>query len=113
MVDGQEVSSYVIISSLQREVAPNTYSLRFKIKVTLGHKLCYEIKVTYGEISLKFRQTSRNVAKNNVNVVANELPSQITVYTCLTIDIWTLQHSCTSTRFYAHPCHPPKLEGFV
>ena len=24
----------------------SSYSLRFKIKVTFGHKLCYEIKVT-------------------------------------------------------------------
>jgi hypothetical protein len=53
------------------------YSLRFKIKVT------------FGEISLKLRQTNWNVARNNVNVVVGELPSQITVYTCLTIDIWT------------------------
>jgi hypothetical protein len=65
------------------------YALRFKIKVTFGHKLRYEIKVTFGEISLKFRQTNRNVARNNVNVVVDELTSQIIVYTCLTIDIWT------------------------
>ena len=54
-----------------------------------GHKLRYEIKVTFGEFFLKLRQMTWNVAINNVNVVANELPSQITVYTCLTIDIWT------------------------
>jgi hypothetical protein len=54
-----------------------------------GHKLRYKIKVTFGEISLKLRQTNWNVAKNNVNVVADKLPSQIIVYTCLTIDIWT------------------------
>jgi hypothetical protein len=58
------------------------YSLRFKIKVTFGQKLRYAIKVTFGEISLKLRQTNWNVASNNVNVVANELPSQITTYTC-------------------------------
>ena len=29
-----------------------------------------------------------NVARINVNAVVNELPSQITIYTCLTIDIW-------------------------
>ena len=46
----------------------------------------------FGEISLKFRQTNWNVAGNNVNVVADELPSQIIVYTCLTIDIWTQRH---------------------
>jgi hypothetical protein len=56
-----------------------TYSLRFKIKVTFGHKLRYEIKVMFGEISLKPRQTNWNVAKNNVNVVVDELPSQTTV----------------------------------
>ena len=44
------------------------YSLRFKIEVT------------FGEISLKFRQTSWNVAKNvGVNVVDDELPSQIQI----------------------------------
>jgi hypothetical protein len=65
------------------------YSLRFKIKVTFGHELRYEIKVTFGEISLKLCQTNWIVVRNNVNVVADELPSQIAVYTCLTIDIWT------------------------
>jgi hypothetical protein len=65
------------------------YSLRFKIKNMFGHKLRYKIKVTFGEISLKLRQTNWNVARNNVNVVADKLPSQIIVYTCLTIDIWT------------------------
>ena len=44
-----------------------------------GHKLRYEIKVTFGEISLKLRQTNWNVAKNNVNVVDDEIPSQIEV----------------------------------
>ena len=65
------------------------YSLRFKIKVTFGHKSHYEIKVMFGEISLKLRQTNWNVARNYVNVVVDELPSQITFYTCLIIDIWT------------------------
>ena len=77
-----------------------TYSLRFKIKVTFGHKLRYEIKVTFGEISLKLRQTNWNVARNNVNVVADELPSQIIVYTYSIIDIWTRRRRCTSTWFY-------------
>ena len=49
----------------------------------------YEIKVTFGELSLKLPQTNWNVARNNVSVVADELPSQITVYTCLKIYIWT------------------------
>ena len=65
------------------------YSFRFKTKVTFGHKLHYEIKVTFGEVSLKLCQMNWNVARNNVNVVVGELPSQITDYTCLTIDIWT------------------------
>ena len=76
------------------------YSLRFKIKVTFGDKLRYEIKVTFGKISLKLRQTNWNVAKTNVNVVDDELPSQVTNYTCLTIDIWTWRRRRTSTRFY-------------
>jgi hypothetical protein len=71
------------------------------MKVTFGHKLRYEVKVTFGGISLKLRQTNWNVAINNVNVVADELPSQITIYTCLPIDIWTRQHRRTSTRFCA------------
>ena len=78
------------------------------MKVTFGHKLRYKIKVTFGEISLKLRQTNWNVARNNVNVVADELPSQIIIYTCLTIDIWTRRRRCTSTRFYAFRCHHPK-----
>jgi hypothetical protein len=64
-----------------------------------GHKLRYKTKVTFGEISLKLHQTNWNVAKNNVNVVVDELPSQITIYTCLTIAIWTQQHRRTSTWF--------------
>jgi hypothetical protein len=50
----------------------------FKIKVTFGHNLRYETKGTFGEISLKLRQTNWNVVRNNVNVVADELPSQST-----------------------------------
>ena len=64
-------------------------SLHFKIKVTFEHKLHYKIKVTIGEISFNLRQMNWNVAINNVNVVAYELPSKITVYTCLRIDIST------------------------
>jgi hypothetical protein len=67
----------------------NIYSLCFKIKVTFGHKLHYETKDTFGEISLKLHQMNWSVARNNVNVVVDELPSQITVYICLTIEIWT------------------------
>ena len=68
-------------------------------------------KVTFGEISLKLCQTNWNVARNNVNVVVDELPSQIMVYTCLTIDIWTRRHQRASTRFYVLRCHPPKMVG--
>jgi hypothetical protein len=58
------------------------YSLRFRRKVTFGHELCYKIKATFGETSLKLRQTNWNVVKNNVDVVVDELPSQMAVYTC-------------------------------
>jgi hypothetical protein len=54
------------------------YSLRFKTKVTFGHNLRYETKGMFGEIFLKLRQTNSNVARNNVNVVDDELPSQST-----------------------------------
>ena len=43
-----------------------------------GQKLRYEIKITFGEISLKLRQTNQNVAINNVVVVDDELPGQAT-----------------------------------
>jgi hypothetical protein len=56
----------------------NTYSLRFKTKVMFGHNLRYKTKDTFGKISLKLHQTNWIAAINNVNVVANELPSQST-----------------------------------
>jgi hypothetical protein len=59
-------------------ILPKYYILRFKTKVTFEHNLRYETKGTFGEISLKPRQMNWNVAKNNVNVVADELPSQST-----------------------------------
>ena len=60
------------------------YSLGFKIKVIFGHKLRYKMKVTFGKMSPKLRQTNWNVARNNVNVVVvDELPSQVTLDTCL------------------------------
>ena len=65
------------------------YYLRCKIKVTFGHKLRYERKVTFGEMSLNLCQMNWNVVRNNVNVVVDELSSQTIVYTCLTNDIWT------------------------
>jgi hypothetical protein len=43
-----------------------------------GHNLRYETKGAFGEISLKLHQTIWLVARNNVNVVADELPSQST-----------------------------------
>ena len=66
----------------------------------------------FGEISFKFHQTNWNVAKKNVSVVVDKLPSQITIYICLTIDIWNRQRRHTSMRFYAFWCHPPKMAGF-
>jgi hypothetical protein len=47
----------------------------FKIRFTFGHKLHYEIKATFGEISLKLRQTDWNASRINVNVVVGEVPS--------------------------------------
>jgi hypothetical protein len=40
------------------------------------------------KILSKFCQTNWNVAKNNVYVVVDEVPSQVTVYTCLILEIW-------------------------
>jgi hypothetical protein len=40
-----------------------------------GLKMRYEIKVMFSEISLKLCKINYNVAINNVNVVADELPS--------------------------------------
>ena len=54
----------------------------------LSYSLRFKTKDTYGEISLKLRQTNWNVARNNVNVVVDELPSQSTNnYTYVIIDI--------------------------
>jgi hypothetical protein len=77
-----------------------------------GQKLRYKIKVRFGEISLKLRHTNWNVVRNNESVVVDELPSQIIIYTCLTIDIWTRRRRRISTWFYALWCHPPKMMGF-
>jgi hypothetical protein len=78
----------IIFLSCRQCATQDIYSLRFKIKVTSGHKLRYKIKITFGEISLKFCQTNWNVARIIVNVVVDELPSQkIIVYTCLAIDV--------------------------
>jgi hypothetical protein len=43
----------------------------------------------YHEFFLKLRQMNWNVARIDISVVVGVLPSQITVYTCLRIDIWT------------------------
>ena len=106
------VWNVVQIKEKKKREDHNTYSLRFNIKVTCGHELRYEIRVTFGEVSLKLHQTNWDVAKIDANVVVDELPSQVTVYTCLTIDIWTQRRRRTSTRFYALRCHPHKLAGF-
>jgi hypothetical protein len=70
------------------------------------HKIkCYflrfKIKVTFGENFPKLHQTNWNVARNNVNVVVDELRSQITIYTCLTTGIWIQRRGRTSMRFGA------------
>jgi len=102
LLEGQNTihgSSYtkkesINVSKSSRKLPTNTlstkYSLHFKIKVMFGHKLRYKLKVTFGEISLKLCETNWNVARINVNVVVvDKLPSQITIYNCLIIDIWT------------------------
>jgi hypothetical protein len=70
------------------------------------------MKVTFGEISLKLRQTNWNVAINNINVVIGELPSQITIYIFLRIYIWTQRRPRKLTQFYVLRCHPHKMAGF-
>jgi hypothetical protein len=79
----------------------------------MKYSIRYKLKVTFGEISLKLRQTNWNVARIKVNVVVGDgLPSQIIVYSCFTIDIWTQQRRCTSMQFYALRSHPHKMVGF-
>jgi hypothetical protein len=65
------------------------YSGSFKLKVMCGFKLYYKKKLRLVNFFLKLCQMNWNVVGNNVSVVVDELPSQITFYTCLTIDIWT------------------------
>jgi hypothetical protein len=60
-----------------------------KKKITFGQQLRFKIKVAFGEIYLEHRQMNWNVAIINANVVVDELPSQIIIYTCLTINIWS------------------------
>ena len=88
------------------------YSLRFKIKVTIGQKIALGNKSYIWQKIIKLCQMNWNIARNNVSVVIYELPSQITIYNCLTIDIWTRRRRRTSTRFYALWCHPPKMASF-
>ena len=85
------------------------YSLHFKIIVMFGHKLLYEIKVTFSEISFKLRQTNWNVAINKVNVVVDKLPSQITVY--IFFNNWYLDLAA-SMHINTVRCHPPKMVSF-
>ena len=66
----------------------------------------------FSNFAKRTRMLSKKKCKNNVNVVANELPSQITIYTCSTIDIWTWWRRRTSTQFYALQCHPPRMVCF-
>jgi hypothetical protein len=75
-------------------------TLILHLLITISYSLHFKIKVMFGEISLKLRQTNWNVARINVNVVVDELPSQMTIYTCSTIDIWPRRRRRTSTRFY-------------
>ena len=61
VIEGQIDSSFVSFDkdSRRKQETLNLiiwYSLRLKKKVTFGHNLCYEIKVPFGEISLKLRQ---------------------------------------------------------
>ena len=64
------------------------------------------MKVTFGGMSPKFRQTNWNVAITNVNVIVDELPSQVTIYTCLKL-IYGLDglnaHQCGFMCFGAIP----------
>jgi hypothetical protein len=104
------LNSLIAVTIAQR--VESFYSLRSKMKVMFGPKLHYEIKGTFGEISLKLRPTYWNVARISVNVVDDELLSHTTVYTCSIIYIWTRRRRRTSTRSYALRCHPPKTAGF-
>jgi hypothetical protein len=88
------------------------YSLRFKIKVTFGHKLHYKIKIIFGEISLKLRRTNWNVDKNNENVVVDELLNQITIYTCLLSHIWMLTASTHINAVLRASVPSPIMAGF-
>jgi hypothetical protein len=89
----------------------SSYSLHFRMKVMFGHKLHYEVKVTFGEISLKLRQPNWNVARNNANSVAYELPSQITVCTCLTIDFGLDGVNAHQRDFMRFGTIPPKWQA--
>ena len=98
---------HVVFESKSQITTPSI----FKIKFTFGHKLRYEINITFGEISQTLPK-NWNVVINNVNVVVDELPSQIIFYNRLTIDIWNQQRPRTSTWFYALWCHPSKMASF-
>jgi hypothetical protein len=66
-----------LINLLKLQILSNTPSVS-KQKLRLDIILRFKTKDTFGEISLKLRQMNWNVARNNVNVVASELPSQST-----------------------------------
>jgi hypothetical protein len=106
-------NTQVANSHIKKYRITNEDSVRFKIKVTFGHKLRYEIKNTFGENFLKLCQTSWNVARYTVNVVTHEVPSQVKIYTCLTIYIWTGWRQRTSNCFFALWCHPSWCQKFL
>ena len=66
-------------------------SILKKLHLDIQNKLRYKTKATIGKMFFKLRQMIWNVGINYVNIVVDELSSQIRVYTCLTIDIWTQQ----------------------
>jgi hypothetical protein len=69
----EKINNVNMISGYAEGMKIMSYSLHFKMKVTFGHKLRYDIKIMFGEISLKLCRTSWNVAKKNVNVVVDDL----------------------------------------
>ena len=95
-----------------RYVCLNSILPLFQNKSCVWTKIALRNKSYIWWIFLKLRQMNGNVAKNNVSVVANGLPSQIILYTCLTTDIWIRWRRRTLTWFYALWCHLPKMVGF-
>ena len=65
----------------KKDTCPKEIGIRANHSRLNNYSLCFKIKVTFGE---KLRQTNWNVAKIDANVVVDDLPSQIIVYTCST-----------------------------